>query len=50
MPIIERLEDRRVPAALPPDMALVSASSAECQSVMIDHNKDNINVNGKFKN
>jgi hypothetical protein len=47
IPLIEGLEDRRVPAALMHDVALVTASTAEPRGMTVDNNIEEISVQTK---
>jgi hypothetical protein len=42
IPLIEGLEDRRVPAALMHDVALVTASTADSRGMSVDNNIEEI--------
>jgi hypothetical protein len=48
IPVIEGLGDRRVPAALLHDVALVTASIADSRGMTIDNNIDEILMQMKF--
>jgi hypothetical protein len=49
IPVIEGLGDRRVPAALLHDVALVTASTADSRGVACEHNTNYIGVNKNLK-